>query len=172
MLQWQQAPSFTLETGSVPFVVLAHARARDSAFSMAAMLLQTRAMAEPFLFTGKSQVVVPAYQLASWLQAAFNVKLWSEGDAVAVLFRAVAWSGCSPGTAQTQRCAGKIMWLSRSAVPAQHWDKARFVCLQTITQTYAQTSEVPNHPTWGWYKSKQESVSSHFNGKILVLMHQ
>lgn len=171
MLQCQQAPSFTLETGSVPFMVSAHARARDSAFSVAAMLLQTRAMVELLLCTGKYQVVVPAYQLACWLRAAFNMKLWREGDAVALLFRDGAWWGYSLGTAQTQHCAGR-MWLSHSAVPARCWDKAGFVHLQTITQTYAQTGEVPNHPMWRWYKSKQESISSHLNGKILVLMHQ
>lgn len=131
MLQCQQAPTFTLETVLVPFMVLARARARDCAFSMAVMLLQTRATAEPCLFTGKSQVVAPAYQLACWLQAAFNTELRSEGDAVAVLFRAVACSGCSLGAAQTQRCAGKIMWLLCSAVPAQCWDKAGFVCKQS-----------------------------------------
>jgi len=42
---------------------------------MAVKLLQARATAEPFLFPGNSQVVVPVYQLARWLQAAVDVTL-------------------------------------------------------------------------------------------------
>jgi len=49
-----------------------------------------------------------------------------------VLFRAVARSGWSRGTAQTPRCAGGVPGLSRSVIPAL-WDKAGFGSLQAVT---------------------------------------
>lgn len=108
-------PAWPLETGSEPPVVLASARARNSAFSITMLLLQTKDAVNALLLTGKSQAVVPIYQLDWWLHAAFNGKLWSEGDAE---LRAIACLGWSLGTAQSQRCAGKALWLSCSAIPA------------------------------------------------------
>lgn len=67
-------------------------------------------------------------------------------------------------------CTAVVVWLSHSAVPAQHWDKAGFVFLQKGVQICAQTSELLNDPTWGWCKSKKEGITSHFNSKILVLI--
>lgn len=67
-------------------------------------------------------------------------------------------------------CTAVVVWLSHSAVPAQHWDKAGFVFLHRGVQICAQTSELLNDPTLGWCKSKREGISSHFNSKILVLI--
>lgn len=166
MLQCQQAPSFTLETDSVSFVVLAHARARDSAFSMAVMLLQTRATAEPFLLQGNLKLLClrvswpVGCKLLSTQSCEVKVMLWP--CCSGLLFeQATAWAQLKPSAVLARSCGSR-------ALPSQLGVGTE----PAVTQTYAQTSKVPNDPTRGWRKSKQESIGSHFNGKIPVLMHQ
>lgn len=110
MLQCQQAPSFTLETGAGP-VMLAHSSPAEQGTCLLQDAASDKGHGRAFSFD--SQVAVLVYHQACQLHAAVHMKLWSEGDAVAMQFRAVGWSD-SPGAAQTQRCAAKIMWLLHS----------------------------------------------------------